>query len=177
MLISQAAHRHHRLDPQVWSAEPAQPRHSPWACALGRGSFCLRSWAPSYQPLQLAAPASPAGTRGSLPEPWPRGTPTSAWFQVRSDRDKFVIYLDVKHFSPEDLTVKVLEDSVEIHGKHSERQVSGTEPHGHAQPAAAASPGGKCWGLGPGPEGKWAPLDGARDPEPGLSVGSQVKGA
>jgi hypothetical protein len=45
-------------------------------------------------------------------------------FQVRSDRDKFVIFLDVKHFSPEDLTVKVLEDFVEIHGKHNERQVS-----------------------------------------------------
>ncbi|XP_019521539.1 PREDICTED: alpha-crystallin A chain isoform X2 [Hipposideros armiger] len=43
--------------------------------------------------------------------------------EVRSDRDKFVIFLDVKHFSPEDLTVKVQEDFVEIHGKHSERQV------------------------------------------------------
>lgn len=42
---------------------------------------------------------------------------------MRSDRDKFVIFLDVKHFSPEDLTVKVQEDFVEIHGKHSERQV------------------------------------------------------
>lgn len=50
-------------------------------------------------------------------------------FQVRSDRDKFVIFLDVKHFSPEDLTVKVLEDFVEIHGKHNERQVSlGSSP-------------------------------------------------
>lgn len=49
-------------------------------------------------------------------------------FQVRSDRDKFVIFLDVKHFSPEDLTVKVQDDFVEIHGKHNERQVSpGTE--------------------------------------------------
>lgn len=31
----------------------------------------------------------------------------------------------MKHFSPEDLTVKVQEDFVEIHGKHNERQVSG----------------------------------------------------
>ncbi|KAM4862273.1 alpha-crystallin A chain isoform 2-T2 [Urocitellus parryii] len=46
---------------------------------------------------------------------------------VRSDRDKFVILLDVKHFSPEDLTVKVLEDFVEIHGKHNERQ----DDHGY----------------------------------------------
>ncbi|CAO2608582.1 Alpha-crystallin A chain [Lemmus lemmus] len=34
---------------------------------------------------------------------------------------------DVKHFSPEDLTVKVLEDFVEIHGKHNERQ----DDHGY----------------------------------------------
>ncbi|XP_058517560.1 alpha-crystallin A chain [Ochotona princeps] len=47
--------------------------------------------------------------------------------RVRSDRDKFVIFLDVKHFSPEDLTVKVQEDFVEIHGKHSERQ----DDHGY----------------------------------------------
>uniref|UniRef100_A0A2K6PKR7 Alpha-crystallin A chain n=1 Tax=Rhinopithecus roxellana TaxID=61622 RepID=A0A2K6PKR7_RHIRO len=48
-------------------------------------------------------------------------------FQVRSDRDKFVIFLDVKHFSPEDLTVKVQDDFVEIHGKHNERQ----DDHGY----------------------------------------------
>ncbi|XP_023354646.1 alpha-crystallin A chain [Sarcophilus harrisii] len=60
----------------------------------------------------------------------PKNNPTKAscWqMQVRSDRDKFVIFLDVKHFSPEDLTVKVLDDFVEIHGKHSERQ----DDHGY----------------------------------------------
>ncbi|XP_056409304.1 alpha-crystallin A chain isoform X2 [Hyla sarda] len=41
---------------------------------------------------------------------------------VRSDRERFVINLDVKHFSPEDLTVKIMDDFVEIHGKHNERQ-------------------------------------------------------
>jgi len=40
--------------------------------------------------------------------------------------------LDVKHFSPEDLTVKVIDDFVEIHGKHSERQVSGSDSDGGA---------------------------------------------
>ncbi|KAJ8350766.1 hypothetical protein SKAU_G00258960 [Synaphobranchus kaupii] len=42
--------------------------------------------------------------------------------EVRSDRDKFTIYLDVKHFSPEDLSVKIVDDYVEIQGKHGERQ-------------------------------------------------------
>ncbi|KAM3836776.1 alpha-crystallin A chain [Vipera latastei] len=47
--------------------------------------------------------------------------------EVRSDRDKFLVFLDVKHFSPEDLSVKVIEDFVEIHGKHNERQ----DDHGY----------------------------------------------
>ncbi|XP_003219022.2 alpha-crystallin A chain [Anolis carolinensis] len=47
--------------------------------------------------------------------------------EVRSDRDKYTIYLDVKHFSPEDLSVKVIDDFVEIHGKHNERQ----DDHGY----------------------------------------------
>ncbi|XP_021076911.1 alpha-crystallin A chain isoform X2 [Mus pahari] len=59
----------------------------------------------------------------------PKSSPVKASYmaKVRSDRDKFVIFLDVKHFSPEDLTVKVLEDFVEIHGKHNERQ----DDHGY----------------------------------------------
>ncbi|XP_036898951.1 alpha-crystallin A chain isoform X1 [Sturnira hondurensis] len=55
------------------------------------------------------------------------GSPKNNPAKVRSDRDKFVIFLDVKHFSPEDLTVKVQEDFVEIHGKHNERQ----DDHGY----------------------------------------------
>ncbi|KAJ1112095.1 hypothetical protein NDU88_000364 [Pleurodeles waltl] len=47
--------------------------------------------------------------------------------EVRSDRDKFQIYLDVKHFAPEDLSVKIVDDFVEIHGKHSEHQ----DDHGY----------------------------------------------
>ncbi|XP_030636478.1 alpha-crystallin A chain [Chanos chanos] len=47
--------------------------------------------------------------------------------EVRSDRDRFTIYLDVKHFSPEELNVKVADDYVEIHGKHGERQ----DDHGY----------------------------------------------
>nr|P02507.1 RecName: Full=Alpha-crystallin A chain [Pelophylax lessonae] len=50
-----------------------------------------------------------------------RGFLDSGISEVRSDRDR------VKHFSPEDLTVKILDDFVEIHGKHSERQ----DDHGY----------------------------------------------
>lgn len=44
--------------------------------------------------------------------------------QVRMDRDCFVIALDVKHFSPDELSVKVSDEYVNIHGKHKERKVS-----------------------------------------------------
>ncbi|XP_075999794.1 alpha-crystallin A chain [Genypterus blacodes] len=47
--------------------------------------------------------------------------------EVRSDRDKFMVYLDVKHFSPEELTVKITDDHLEIQGKHEERQ----DDHGY----------------------------------------------
>ncbi|XP_004086069.1 alpha-crystallin A chain [Oryzias latipes] len=47
--------------------------------------------------------------------------------EVRSDRDKFTVHLDVKHFSPDELSVKVIDDFVEIQGKHGERQ----DDHGY----------------------------------------------
>ncbi|XP_041067802.1 alpha-crystallin A chain [Carcharodon carcharias] len=42
--------------------------------------------------------------------------------EVRSERDRFMINLNVKHFLPEELSVKIVDDFVEIHGKHTERQ-------------------------------------------------------
>ncbi|XP_060888944.1 alpha-crystallin A chain [Labrus mixtus] len=47
--------------------------------------------------------------------------------EVRSDREKFTVYLDVKHFSPDELCVKITDDYVEIQGKHGERQ----DDHGY----------------------------------------------
>ncbi|CAB1432965.1 unnamed protein product [Pleuronectes platessa] len=52
---------------------------------------------------------------------------SSGMSEVRSDRDKFLVYLDVKHFSPDELNVKVTDDYVEIQGKHGERQ----DDHGY----------------------------------------------
>uniref|UniRef100_A0A8B9F3P2 Alpha-crystallin B chain n=1 Tax=Amazona collaria TaxID=241587 RepID=A0A8B9F3P2_9PSIT len=42
--------------------------------------------------------------------------------EMRLEKDKFSVNLDVKHFSPEELKVKVQGDMIEIHGKHEERQ-------------------------------------------------------
>ncbi|XP_077611495.1 alpha-crystallin A chain [Crocuta crocuta] len=82
-------------------------------CLLLRGPRALR-----HSPWREAA-VQPCHSEAT--------TFTGTMSRVRSDRDKFVIFLDVKHFSPEDLTVKVLEDFVEIHGKHNERQ----DDHGY----------------------------------------------
>ncbi|XP_029429021.1 alpha-crystallin B chain [Rhinatrema bivittatum] len=42
--------------------------------------------------------------------------------ELRLEKNKFSIQLDVKHFSPEELKVKVLGDTIEIQGKHKEHQ-------------------------------------------------------
>ncbi|KAI1893489.1 hypothetical protein AGOR_G00124250 [Albula goreensis] len=43
--------------------------------------------------------------------------------EMKLDKDRFVINLDVKHFSPEELGVKINGEFIEIHGKHEDRQV------------------------------------------------------
>ncbi|XP_069803114.1 heat shock protein beta-6 [Dendropsophus ebraccatus] len=56
--------------------------------------------------------------------PRPPGTPQpeSGLSEVKMDKDQFSVLLDVKHFAPEELTVKVVGDYVEVHAKHEERQ-------------------------------------------------------
>ncbi|GFS88543.1 alpha-crystallin A chain [Trichonephila clavipes] len=41
--------------------------------------------------------------------------------EVKNDKDKFHIALNVKHFKPEEIEVKVKDNYVEIHGKHEEK--------------------------------------------------------
>ncbi|XP_072283474.1 heat shock protein beta-6 [Pyxicephalus adspersus] len=48
--------------------------------------------------------------------------PETGLSEVKLDKDQFSVLLDVKHFSPEELTVKVVGDCVEVHAKHEERQ-------------------------------------------------------
>lgn len=38
-------------------------------------------------------------------------------------KDSYVIYLDVKHFSPDELSVSVSDEFITIHAKHEDRQV------------------------------------------------------
>lgn len=41
--------------------------------------------------------------------------------QVSTDPGHFSVLLDVKHFSPEEIAVKVVGDHVEVHARHEER--------------------------------------------------------
>lgn len=54
--------------------------------------------------------------------------------QVPTDPGHFSVLLDVKHFSPEEISVKVVGEHVEVHARHEERPVSwlgaGTESRG-----------------------------------------------
>jgi len=46
---------------------------------------------------------------------------TSGASEVRNDENKFSIKLDVSHFSPEEITVKTIDNAIVIHGKHEEK--------------------------------------------------------
>ncbi|XP_026887627.1 crystallin, alpha B, b isoform X2 [Electrophorus electricus] len=41
---------------------------------------------------------------------------------MKMEKDHFIVNLDVKHFSPEELAVKIIGDYIEIHAKHEDRQ-------------------------------------------------------
>lgn len=42
--------------------------------------------------------------------------------EVISEKDKFKVMLNVKQFSPEEITVKTVDNAIVIHGKHEEKQ-------------------------------------------------------
>ncbi|XP_040005696.1 alpha-crystallin B chain-like [Xiphias gladius] len=48
--------------------------------------------------------------------------PDNGHSEMRMEKDRFVIYLDVKHFSPDELSVNVSDDFITIHAKHEDRQ-------------------------------------------------------
>lgn len=43
---------------------------------------------------------------------------------MQTDPGHFSVLLDVKHFSPEEIAVKVVGEHVEVHARHEERPVS-----------------------------------------------------
>ncbi|KAK7886681.1 hypothetical protein WMY93_026302 [Mugilogobius chulae] len=45
--------------------------------------------------------------------------------EVNCDHNGFTVQVDVKHFKPEDLMVKVIGDFVEVQGRHEEKKKNG----------------------------------------------------
>ncbi|XP_071402404.1 alpha-crystallin B chain-like [Centroberyx affinis] len=48
--------------------------------------------------------------------------PDNGHSEMHVEKDRYVIYLDVKHFSPEEVSVTISEDFITIHAKHDDRQ-------------------------------------------------------
>lgn len=46
--------------------------------------------------------------------------------QMRIEKDRYVIYLDVKHFSPDELSVSIDDEFITVHARHEDRQVRGS---------------------------------------------------
>uniref|UniRef100_A0A3Q4BT62 Alpha-crystallin B chain n=1 Tax=Mola mola TaxID=94237 RepID=A0A3Q4BT62_MOLML len=42
--------------------------------------------------------------------------------EMRVEKDRYIIYVDVKHFSPDELSVNVSDDFITVHARHEDRQ-------------------------------------------------------
>ncbi|XP_017273510.1 alpha-crystallin A chain-like [Kryptolebias marmoratus] len=48
--------------------------------------------------------------------------PDNGHSEMHIEKDRYVIFLDVKHFSPDELSVNVSDDFITVHAKHEDRQ-------------------------------------------------------
>jgi crystallin, alpha B len=73
----------------------------------------FRSWESMMKPMEhLSSAMSQMGLQGS---------------KITVDKDKFQVNVDVQHFAPEEINVKVLNDHVVVEGKHEEKR----DQHGY----------------------------------------------
>ncbi|XP_066495009.1 heat shock protein beta-6 [Tiliqua scincoides] len=80
---------------------------------FGEGLLETDLFSSALSPFCMRAPALHMPAMPNLPE--------TGMSEVKMDKDKFSVLLDVKHFAPEELTVKVVGDYIEVHAKHEER--------------------------------------------------------
>lgn len=72
----------------------------------------------------------PSIFRGSLIRPRTLASMrASGQSEVKNEKDEFQVMLNVSHFKPEEVEVKIVDDYVVIHGKHEEK----TDEHGFIQ--------------------------------------------
>ncbi|XP_078468484.1 alpha-crystallin B chain-like [Lampetra planeri] len=75
---------------------------------------------PGWPATRSDVPPASGGADGSKDNPEARLR--SGLSEMRLDEDQFAVHLDVKHFAPEELGVKVVDDFIEVYAKHEERQ-------------------------------------------------------
>ncbi|XP_041865070.1 crystallin, alpha B, b isoform X1 [Melanotaenia boesemani] len=95
-----------------------------------------RAFPSRFSDLSLAEPLTdwPMMWPFSWSFPWIRPSfmrwfnwPENGHSEMRMEKDRYVIYLDVKHFCPDELSVNVSDDFITVHAKHEDRQ----DDHGY----------------------------------------------
>ncbi|XP_048045973.1 crystallin, alpha B, b isoform X1 [Megalobrama amblycephala] len=91
-----------------------------------------RSFWPSFFPSRIfdqhfGEPITETDVIPSLYYPRPSFLRWPSWVdsglnEMKMEKDRFSLNLDVKHFAPEELSVKINGDFIEIHAKHEDRQ-------------------------------------------------------
>lgn len=78
--------------------------------------------------------------------------------QVQTDPGHFSVLLDVKHFSPEEIAVKVVGEHVEVHARHEERPVRPPGAGAGPEPGVGSSSRRRRRGQREGRAGPLKPL-------------------
>uniref|UniRef100_A0A670JEX0 Heat shock protein family B (small) member 6 n=1 Tax=Podarcis muralis TaxID=64176 RepID=A0A670JEX0_PODMU len=87
---------------------------------FGEGLFESDLFPATLSPYYMRTPSLQMPAMPQMPQ-----MPDTGLSEVKMDKDKFSVLLDVKHFSPEEMSVKVIGDYIEVHAKHEERPVCG----------------------------------------------------
>nr|XP_028587880.1 alpha-crystallin B chain-like [Podarcis muralis] len=81
---------------------------------FGEGLFESDLFPATLSPYYMRTP--------SLQMPAMPQIPDTGLSEVKMDKDKFSVLLDMKHFSPEEMSVKVIGDYIKVHAKHEEQK-------------------------------------------------------
>uniref|UniRef100_A0A670I1D5 SHSP domain-containing protein n=1 Tax=Podarcis muralis TaxID=64176 RepID=A0A670I1D5_PODMU len=100
---------------------------------FGEGLFESDLFPATLSPYYMRTP--------SLQMPAMPQIPDTGLSEVKMDKDKFSVLLDMKHFSPEEMSVKVIGDYIKVHANHHLGPVSrrGAIHHGTNYPGSSRS--------------------------------------
>ncbi|XP_014783063.1 alpha-crystallin A chain isoform X1 [Octopus bimaculoides] len=70
-----------------------------------------------------------SGFHHAMPVAQQQSAVSTGFSEVSNDEKEFKVRLDVSHFSPDEITLKVIDNRIVIHAKHEEKQ----DEHGYIQ--------------------------------------------